>query len=90
MTLRLAANSLKSSNTPLGFYFRRIQAKSGYIPAIIATANKMGRIIYTLVKTKTEYDEACLKINEEERLKKRLAKIQKEMKKIENQLNECA
>ncbi|KAA6346396.1 hypothetical protein EZS27_006046, partial [termite gut metagenome] len=40
----------------LGFYFRRIQAKSGYIPAIIATANKIARIIYTMVKSKTEFD----------------------------------
>ena len=40
--LRSSANSLKSSKTPLGYYFRRIQAKSGYLPAIIATANKLG------------------------------------------------
>ena len=43
--LRSSANSLKANKTPLGFYFRRIQAKSGYIPAISATANKLGRII---------------------------------------------
>ena len=90
LILRSSANSLKASNTPLGFYFRRIQAKNGYIPAIIATANKLGRILYTLVKTKTEYDESLLNINENERLKKRLDKIRKEMEKIENQLNECA
>ena len=47
LILRSSANSLKASNTPLGFYFRRIQAKSGYIPAIIATANKLGRILYS-------------------------------------------
>jgi hypothetical protein len=90
LILRASANSLKASNTPLGFYFRRIQAKSGYIPAIIATANKLGRIIYTMVKNKTQYDESLLKINENERLKKRLNKIKKEMEKIENQINECA
>jgi hypothetical protein len=90
LILRSCANSLKKNNTPLGFYFRRIQAKTGYIPAIIATANKIGRILYTLVKTQTEFDESLLKINEEERLKKRLVKIRKEMEKIEYQLNECA
>ncbi|MDR2144860.1 MAG: IS110 family transposase [Tannerella sp.] len=90
LILRSCANSLKASKTPLGFYFRRIQAKSGYIPAIIATANKLGRILYTLAKNKTEYNESLLNVNENERLKKRLCKIQKEMKKIENQLNKCA
>jgi DNA-binding protein YbaB len=90
LILRASANSLKASNTPLGLYFRRIQSRSGYIPAIIATANKLGRIIYTMVKTQTEYDESLLKVNEKERLRKRLKKIQKEIEKIENQLNECA
>jgi transposase len=65
LILRSSANSLKANKTPLGFYFRRIQAKSGYIPAIIATANKLGRIIYTLVKTKTEFNESFTAINEE-------------------------
>jgi hypothetical protein len=74
----------------LGFYFRRIQAKSGYIPAIIATANKMARIIYTMVKSKTEFDESLSSINEEERLKRKLMRTQKELEKIQNQLNKCA
>jgi len=83
LILRASANTLRVNDTPLGSYFRRI-----YIPAIIATANKLGRILYTLVKTKTEYDESLLKTNESERLKKRLNKIRKEMEKIENQLDE--
>ena len=81
-----SANPLKANKTPLGFYFRRIQAKSGYIPAIIATANKLGRIIYTEVKTKTEFDESFICMNEEERLKRKLIKTQKELEKIQNQL----
>ena len=90
LILRASANSLKASKSPLGFYFRRIQAKSGYLPAIIATANKLGRILYTLAKTKNQYNNEHLKTSENERLKKRLDKIQKEMEKIKNQLNECA
>ena len=90
LILRASANSLKASDTPLGCYFRRERAKKGYIPAIIATANKLCRILYILVKTKTEYDEALLKVNEDERLRKRLSKMQKEIEKIEKQLNESA
>ena len=90
LILRASANTLRVNDTPLGSYFRRIQAKTGYIPAIIATANKLGRILYTLVKTKTEYDESLLKTNENERLKRRLNKIRKEMEKIESQLDERA
>jgi len=88
--LRTAANSLKCNKTPLGFYFRKIQAKSGYIPAIIATANKLGRIIYTMVKTKTEYMEDLGKEKQVDILKKKLAKTQKQLQKIQSQLKDCA
>ena len=90
LILRASANSLKASKTPLGYYFRRIQAKCGYIPAIIATANKLGRIIYTMVKSKTEFNESFMGVNEEERLKRKLIKTQKEIEKIQMQLENCA
>jgi transposase len=90
LILRAAANSLKASKTPLGFYFRKVQAKTGYIPAIIATANKMGRIIYTIVKTQSEFNESVISINEEERLKRKLIRTQRELEKIQKQLKDCA
>lgn len=90
LILRSSANSLKASKTPLGFYFRKIQAKSGYIPAIIATANKLGRIIYAMVKNQTEFDESFFAINEQERLKRKLIRTQIELEKIQNQINKQA
>jgi len=90
LILRASANSLKANKTPLRCYFRRMQAKSGYISAIIATANKLGRIIYTMVKSKTEFDESFISINEEERLRRKLIKTQKELEKMQNKLNRCA
>jgi Transposase IS116/IS110/IS902 family. len=57
LILRSSANALKGNKSLLGSYFRKIQARNGYIPAMIATANKLGRIIYTLVKNKIEFDE---------------------------------
>jgi transposase len=90
LVLRQAANSLKASKTPLGFYFRRIQAKKGYLAAIVATANKIARIIYTLVKTKTEFDDSYAKITEEEILKKKLIITQRKLKKIQEQILKAA
>ena len=90
LILRQAANSLKSSKTPLGFYFRRMQAKDGYLGAIVATANKLARIIYTLVKTKTEYNDSYNKITEEEILKKKLIIAQRALERIQNQLMKTA
>ena len=88
--LRSSANSLKCNKTPLGFYFRKIQAKTEYIHAIIATVNKMGRIIYTMVKYKTEFDEDKGKDKQVEILKRKLERNQKEHQKILKQLKDCA
>jgi transposase len=88
--LRASANSLKCNKSSLGFYFRKIQAKSGYIPAIIATANKMGRIMYAMVMYKTEFDETGGQEKQAEILKKKLERNQKEMQKILKQLKGCA
>jgi len=88
--LRSAANSLKASKTPLGFYFRRIQAKNGYQAAIVATANKLARIIYVMVKTKVEFDESQAKSTEEEILKKKLLYAQRALERIQKQLNIAA
>ncbi|WP_414703267.1 MULTISPECIES: hypothetical protein [unclassified Proteiniphilum] len=88
--LRSSAYSLKSSKTPLGYYFRHIQAKNGYLPAIIATANKLGRILYTIVKNKMEFDESFTQTNEVEILKRKLIRTQKTLEKLKNQINECA
>jgi hypothetical protein len=90
LILRYSANSLKANKSPLGFYFRKIQAKTGYIPAIIATANKLGRIIYTMVKTKVEFDESVIGFSEEERLIRKLHRTQRELDKIQKQLMRCA
>jgi hypothetical protein len=48
--LRVAAASLKSSDSALGAYFRRMRARLGTPAAITATAHKLARIIYHLLK----------------------------------------
>jgi transposase len=53
--LRMAAASLYRSNSALGAYFRRIQAKRGFQKAVKATAHKLARIVYAMLKTKTPY-----------------------------------
>jgi transposase len=54
--LRMAAMSVARNKTPLGHYYRRMRAKLGGKGAVVATANKMARIIYTMLKEKKQYD----------------------------------
>lgn len=54
---RQAAVSVARSESELGAYYRRMQARKGPGAAITATAHKLARLYYSLVKNGEEYDE---------------------------------
>lgn len=54
-TLGLAATSLERSPTALGAYHRRMKAKLGAAAGVTATAHKMARIVYHLLKDGQQY-----------------------------------
>ena len=53
--LRLAASSLHRSQSALGAFFRRMKARLGAPKAITATAHKLARLIYTMLKHGSAY-----------------------------------
>jgi transposase len=53
--LRVAASSLTHSNSALGAYYRRMRARHGAPSAITATAHKLARIIYFMLKDRKSY-----------------------------------
>jgi transposase len=53
--LRMAANSLQSSKSALGAFFRRIAARGGRAKAVTAVAHKLARLVYALLKHGKEY-----------------------------------
>lgn len=63
--LRLAAVSLGRSGSALGAYYRRMCARLGKKSAIVATAHKLARIVYTLLTKGEEYVDAGQKAYEE-------------------------
>jgi len=50
VALRIAASTLKTSDSALGAYYRRMHARLGPSAAITATAHKLARIIYFMLK----------------------------------------
>lgn len=54
-TLKMAANSLYRSQSALGAYFRRMKFRKGPAKAITATAHKIAKIIYNMLKFKKPY-----------------------------------
>jgi transposase len=53
--LRLAASCLQRRQSALGAFFRRMKARLGTPKAITATAHKLARLLYTLLKHGTAY-----------------------------------
>ena len=56
--LRLAANALHRSHSALGAFLRRKKAQLGAPKAITATAHKLARLIYTMLRYGQEYVDA--------------------------------
>jgi transposase len=52
---RLAANGLHNSHSALGAFFRRMMARLGTPKAITATAHKIARLVYRLLRYGEEY-----------------------------------
>jgi transposase len=64
--LRMAAVTLRNSDTSLGAYFRRMRSKLGPAKAVTATAHKMAIIIYTMMKFKIGFKELGSKYYEQQ------------------------
>ncbi|MCP3678804.1 MAG: IS110 family transposase [Gammaproteobacteria bacterium] len=80
--LRQAAQSLHHSNSAMGAYYRRMRARLGAPKAITATAHKLARIIYYMLKYNVEfidlganYYEQKYKDREIKNLKRKAAKL---------------
>jgi hypothetical protein len=63
--LRMAAQCLHHSKTPLGDFYRRTRTKLGAPKAITAGAHKLARIVFHLVTTKQEFDESRFAVDQQ-------------------------
>jgi len=56
--LRIAASTLHHSRSALGAYYRRMAARLGKAQAVTATAHKLARLVYSMLKNGSEYTDA--------------------------------
>lgn len=80
--LRTATQSLHHAKAGLGNYYRKMKAKHGPKVATNATAHKMARIIYTMLKNKTAYVPIDLDDYEQKRRDYHLKKLEKQAAKL--------
>jgi len=83
---REIAVSMSGSKSPFGDYYRRIRSRKGAMGALVATANKISKIVYTMVKDKTEYDQNLIKIDEPVFMMRKLKNMQKSMAILQKQI----
>ena len=82
IALRMAAQVLGRTQSPLGMFYRRIKGRIGGVGAVTATAHKLARLVYRMLKFGSEYVkqsmaeyEAKLKEKVERSLKAKAAKL---------------
>ena len=75
--LRMAAMTLQNSKTALGAFYRRMRGRLGAASAITATAHKLARIIYRLLKYGEAYVQKGLEHYEQQYRKRLLHNLTK-------------
>ena len=83
---RQCANTVKEEKSEMGIYFRRMKSRNGHMQAIVATAHKIARIIYTMVKYKREYDPRMVGCDERKLLERKIARTTMQLKKLNEKL----
>ena len=78
--LRLAARSLERSQSALGGFARRMKARLGAAEGITATAHKLARIVYRLIKHGEAYVRQGLEDYERKFVERKLNSLQKTAK----------
>jgi len=76
--LRMAAQALTHSHSPLGNYYRLMRARHGPAKAITAAAHKLARIIYHLLKYRQPFDPDRLEHNQHQLQQRRLKRLKRQ------------
>ena len=80
--LRLAAHSAGKSDSALGAFYRRLKFRPGSAKAITATAHKIARIIYHLLKNQEDYRDPGAAYYEEQRRQPALPYLKRKARKL--------
>lgn len=80
--LRVAAQSLARSQSALGAFYRRMKAKHGPAKATTATAHKLARIVYFMLKHRQPYHPPDMAQYEEQQRERHLRHLQRQAAKL--------
>lgn len=81
-TLRMAASSLYHSKAPIGGYARKMRGRLGKKGGVVATAHKLARVIYTMIREQKEYDTDMMINAQREWRQKRIVYLEKQLEQL--------
>lgn len=84
-TLKMSASSMSRNKGPLGDYYRRVRARLGGKGAVLATAHKLARIIYVMLKENKEFNPEMLIESQEKFKQNRIRQLEKQLAKLKKQ-----
>ena len=84
--LRLAAQGLVNSHSALGAYYRRMRTRLGAPKAMTATAHKLARLVYSMLRYGTAYVDAGQQAYEQKYRDRVLTNLQRKAKAFGYQL----
>jgi len=79
---RLAAQSLARSNSAMGAFYRRIRARHGAPKAVTATAHKLARIVYFMLKNRIPYHDPGASYYEQKYRERSLRNLRRKASKL--------
>ena len=78
-SLRMAASTLSKNKSPLGDYSRKMKSKLGKKGGVVATAHKLSRIVFTMIKEQQEYNPGILVNSNDQWKSKRIKFLEKQL-----------
>ncbi len=79
---RMSAQSLARSDSALGAFYRRIRAKHGALQANVATAHKLARIVYSMLKNGEAYQDPGSAYYEEQYRQRAIKNLKRKARKL--------
>jgi transposase len=88
LALRRAAQSAAKSKSEIGAYYRKMKTRKDAPHAISATAHKLARIVYTMLKHRTAFKYASTEAFEQKQREREVKRLHKQASKLGFQLVE--
>jgi hypothetical protein len=81
-TLRMACCNLTRCKKPIGDFARKMKSRLGKKGGVVATAHKLSRIIYTMIKDQKEFDPSLMFSEEKKWREKKIEYLEKQIAKL--------